>query len=441
MCLESLVAIMAMIAACTLDPGVYLSMNLKAPGADPAAIAAATVAQVNAFGPVFARHRRANAHPRRHSRTRTPSSAAPAAPPPSPSAWPISSPAPIGEPSLGLWYHFAIMFEALFILTTLDAGTRVGRYLLQDALGHLWPPLGDTRSLWAKLLASALIVAAWGYFLIAGVHDPDGGIKALWPIFGIANQLLAAIALCLATTILLKIQLQQPEKARPGIILVTLLPLCVLLAITTTAGIQKIAHSNPKIGFLAGAAAIEAKIPGLEAKYHEARKLTPGWGDPTIPVLKDAIAHAPEVASAEKTLRTARAQAANLRLDAIVTGAFLALVAALVAISLREWTLLLSRQKPARLHETSPIYLPPGALEPEPSPLSALGAIGLSLALLKEITGEAALDRAQTAAAQTTATCPTPRPPPSAPAKTPTSPPPPTASPASTAAAEGRGKV
>ncbi len=385
MCLESLVAIMAMIAACTLDPGVYLSMNIKVPGADAAAIAANTVAQVTAYGPTFhvtaAQMTTLADTVREHTLFGRTGGAATLA-----VGMANIFARVFGGSLLGVWYHFALMFEALFILTTLDAGTRVGRYLLQDALGHLSPRLADTRSLWANLFSSALIVAAWGYFLIAAVHDPDGGIKALWPIFGIANQLLAAVALCLATTILIKIALKDPERPRPRIILVTLLPLCWLLTVTLTAGVQKIAHSSPKIGFLAAAAAIQAKIPSLELTAASARLTT----DPAGPA---AILAA--ILAADKALKTARAQLFNNRLDAAVTATFLLLVLALVAISIREWLLLLTRQKPARLHETAPVWLPPGALEAEPSAIGALGAIGLSLALLKEITGESAIDRAQ----------------------------------------------
>ena len=205
MCCESFVAIMAIIAACTLEPGVYFSMNVKG---DPAA----TVAMVTAHGfPVTTDQMDSLAHELGEKTLfgRTGGAATLAV-----GMAHIFSKAVNGR-WLDLWYHFAIMFEALFILTTVDAGTRVGRYLLQSILGRAWKPLGDPKNFLATPVAAALMVGAWGYFLIQGVRDPLGGVNSLWPLFGIANQMLAAIALCLATTIILKMQLQRGTGFQP----------------------------------------------------------------------------------------------------------------------------------------------------------------------------------------------------------------------------------
>ena len=373
MCLESLVAIMALIAACTLDPGVYLSMNVKVPGPDAASIAAATVAQVNSYGAPFhvtVEQMTALAATVQEKTLfgRTGGAATLAV------GMAHIFAGLFGKTMLGIWYHFALMFEALFILTTLDAGTRVGRYLIQDALGHVWKPLGDPGNLGANILASALIVTGWGYFLIGGVHDPEGGTRALWPIFGIANQLLASIALCLATTILLKMQLTR--QRRPAVALVTLLPLAWLLTVTTTAAVQKVWHENPKIGFLAAARALDAKLPALQQTA--------------------AAARADQLPAAERAVKMNRTQQRNMRVDAGVTGGFLALVGAIVVLSLREWTLLLSRRKPAVLRETPPVWLPAAAPE---RPLPVMGALALGFTLLKEVSGEAAIDRERDRAA------------------------------------------
>jgi carbon starvation protein len=371
MLLESLVAIMAMIAACTLEPGVYFSMNVK--GAP-----AATVATVTAAGypvTVEAMDKLATTIGEHSLFGRTGGAATLAV-----GMANIFSNVTGGR-WLDLWYHFAIMFEALFILTTLDAGTRVGRYLLQDALGHVWKPLGDVKSLPATVIASVLVVLGWGYFLIQGVRDPLGGINSLWPLFGIANQLLASIALCLATTIVLKMQLQPAKEGRAGrpvFALVTFVPLVWLLSVTVTAGWQKIFHENPKIGFLAAAEGLQKQLPALQQAIEAAR--TAG----------DAAA----LQTAVTALRANRVLRFNNQLDAVVAGVFLVLVAIILLLSLREWILLLARKRVATLSETAPTWLPDYALA-EGKPLNVVSLIALSFALLKELSGEAAVDRAQ----------------------------------------------
>jgi carbon starvation protein CstA len=158
-----------------------------------------------------------------------------------------------GKMMMAFWYHFAILFEALFILTAVDAGTRAGRFMLQDLLGAFAPKLKQTDSVFANLLATSLCVAAWGYFLYQGVVDPLGGINTLWPLFGIANQMLAGIALILGTVVLFKMK-------RARFAWVTMVPTVWLLACTLTAGWQKIFHENVRIGFLAHASKFQAAI-------------------------------------------------------------------------------------------------------------------------------------------------------------------------------------
>jgi carbon starvation protein len=407
MLLESLVAIMAMIAACTLDPGVYLAMNVRGSGATSAEIEADTIRRIERSGftafeedtgrpGVFRQAPVALSAGEMHTLARemgehTLFGRAGGAATLAVGMANIFSQLTRGR-WLDIWYHFALMFEALFILTTLDAGTRVGRYLIQDALRQVSPKLGDVRSIPANLLASLLIVIGWGWFLIQGVRDPEGGIRALWPIFGIANQLLAAVALCLATTILLKMQLRAREETaggspagKPALALVTLLPLLWLLAVTLTAGVQKIFDPSPRMGFLAAAEAAMADRPGLERTLAGAR----AGIDP------DAIARA------ERALRANRISIVNNRVDAAVTGFFLILVIAIFALSAREWVLLLARRKLAELRETEPVWLPSYAVA-EAHPLHLVSLFAVGIALLRELSGEAQFERDRQAAVAAT---------------------------------------
>jgi carbon starvation protein len=215
-----------------------------------------------------------------------------------------------GRGLMALWYHFAIMFEALFILTTLDTGTRVGRFMVQELAGHVWAPLGRTSWYPSTILTSVLVVGAWGWFLVQGVGDPLGGINSLWPLFGISNQLLAAIALCVGTTILIK-----AGKARYA--WVTLAPLAGVLVVTLTAGWQKVFAADPRLGFLAHAA--------LTAGQVAAGSLDPARGARLV---------------------------FNDRLDAALALGFMAVTVLVVLASARVWALVLTRRRPAALKES-----------------------------------------------------------------------------------------
>jgi len=305
MLMESFVAIMALCAAALLDPGIYFAINAPPAilGGTPEAAAevirgwgfAVTPTQITALAKEVGEQtllgRTGGAPSLAVGMAQILSSA-------------------FGQGLMALWYHFAIMFEALFILTTVDTGTRVGRFMLQELAGHLWQPLGRTSWYPSTILASALVVAGWGYFLVQGVTDPLGGINSLWPLFGISNQLLAAVALCVGTTILIK-----SGKARYA--WVTLAPLAWVLTVTLTAGWQKVFADDPRLGFLAHAARIADQV----------------------------------AAGSMEAARGARL-IFNDRLDAAVAVAFMTVTVLVVAASAREWLLVLTRRRPAAAKES-----------------------------------------------------------------------------------------
>jgi len=248
MALESFVAIMAMIAATLLDPGVYFAINTGT-GVVGAA-AADAVATISSWGfPVTVEQMQELAREMGESTLFARTGGAPSLAVGMASIFSSS----FGSSLTSVWYHFAIMFEAVFILTTVDAGTRVGRFMVQDMLGQVWKPMANTSSYPATLVASTLIVAGWGYFLYIGVIDPNGGINILWPLFGIANQMLACIALSVATGIIVK-------KGKIRYALVTGAPLAWLAFVTTVAAFQKVFSSDPKLGFFAAASDLAEKL-------------------------------------------------------------------------------------------------------------------------------------------------------------------------------------
>ncbi|HXA36291.1 MAG TPA: carbon starvation CstA family protein [Steroidobacteraceae bacterium] len=291
---ESFVAIMALTAACVIVPGVYFAMN------SPAAVIGTTAANaaqvISSWGFTIT--------PDMITQTaadigeKTVLSRAGGAPTLAVGMAQILATTVGGKAMEAFWYHFAILFEALFILTAVDAGTRAGRFMIQDMLGHAYKPLGDTEFLPANVLATALCVSAWGYFLYQGVVDPLGGINTLWQLFGVGNQMLAGIALLLCTSVLVKMK-------RERYVWVTLLPTAWLLITTLTAGVQKIFHPDPKIGFLA-----------LAHKF------------------SDAAAQGKVLAPA-KSIAEMQRVAFNNYLDAVVCGVFVVLVLAMCFFALK----------------------------------------------------------------------------------------------------------
>jgi carbon starvation protein len=297
---ESAVAVMAIIAACVLQPGIYFAIN--SPAGVVGQTAAAATATISSWGfPVTASDMQSLAQAVGEQTLFNRTGGAPAF---AVGMAHIFSQSLGGATVMALWYHFAVMFEALFILTILDAGTRVARFMIQDALGHIYRPLGRTSWYPSILATSALIVGAWGFFLWQGVKDPLGGINSLWPLFGIANQLLATVALCVATTIIVKMH-------RTRYAAVTLVPLAWLVAVTYTASWHKIFDPNPRVGFLA-----------------QARVLAGGPAD-----------HA-----------TARL-IFNNRLDAAVTAILVVMVTLVLIESVRQWIGVLNGREEAAVKE------------------------------------------------------------------------------------------
>ena len=312
---EMLVALMAIIAASALPPGQYLAINSPVNPRDPVAVEA-QIQKINSYGPTYQVTRTEMETLAANLQEPTIIGRTGGAPTFAVGMAAMFAKVIPGKTALSLWYHFAIMFEALFILTTLDAGTRVGRFILQDLLGNVWKPLGDTTNWLGNISATGLLVAAWGYFLYQGAIDPEGIAKSLWPIFGISNQLLAVIAFCLGTTLLIK-----SGKAR--YCWVTLAPLVFLASVTFAAGWMKI-FSPKAAGFLPAVRKLEAQL----ATGVPADKL--------------------------KAVETA---VFNARLDIAVVTVFLCFVAVIMLGCAWEWWRILSGAKKAEIHEAPYVAL------------------------------------------------------------------------------------
>ena len=310
---ESFVAVMALTAACVLDPGIYFAMN--APAAVIGSTAANAAQVISSWG--FTITPDMITQTAKDIGETSILSRAGGAPTLAVGMAQILGQALGGKSMEAFWYHFAILFEALFILTAVDAGTRVGRFMIQDMLGHVYKPLGNTEYLPANLLGTALCVGLWGYFLYQGVVDPLGGINTLWQLFGVGNQMLAGIALLLCTTVLVKMKRQR-------YVWVTLLPTAWLLITTLTAGVQKIFDPDPKVGFLA-----------LAHKF------------------SDAAAQGTLLAPA-KSMAEMQRVAFNNYLDAVVCGFFVVLVLAMCVFALKISLQALKEARPTA-HEIPPL--------------------------------------------------------------------------------------
>jgi len=314
MVVEMLVSLMAIIAACALMPGEYLAINSPINPNNPAAVTAQIV-KINSYGPAYAV---TEAHMQQLAADLgEPHMIGKVGGAPTFAVGMAHMFAKVipGKSALSLWYHFAIMFEALFILTTLDAGTRVGRFILQDLLGQISPKLGNTGSWLGNVTATGLLVAAWGFFLYQGALDPAGIAKSLWPIFGISNQLLAVIAFCLGTVVLIKM-----GKAR--YCWVTVAPMLFLTLVTFTAGWMKL--------FSPGAGGFYPEIEKQQAL------ISTGLTGPA--------------------LKAAETSLFNARIDVVVTITFLLFVAIIVIGTARECYLLLTKRKTSILRESA--YVP-----------------------------------------------------------------------------------
>ena len=329
---EMLVALMAIIAACALPPGEYFAINSPVVPGDNAALTAQLekISNIDSKGTYAVSHADMLRMTRDMGEPTTvkladgtvvhdyPTMVGKTGGAPTFAVGMASMFAKVipGKTTISLWYHFAIMFEALFILTTLDAGTRVGRFILQDLLGNLWKPLGDTSSWLGNITATGLLVSAWGFFLYQGAIDPEGIAKSLWPIFGISNQLLAVIAFCLGTTLLIK-------SGKVRYCWVTLVPLVFLASVTFAAGWMKI-FSPKAAGFLPAVRKLEAQLAA------------------GVPAAK---------------LKAVETALFNARLDIAVVTVFLSFVALIILGCVWEWWRILSGAKKAEIHEAPYVAL------------------------------------------------------------------------------------